>query len=59
MINDVPKILVYELARYRNALQAVIPRRAFTKAPTAELRFNQKDADTLPAYPVLDKILKA
>jgi NAD+ synthase (glutamine-hydrolysing) len=59
VIKDVPKILVYELARYRNALQAVIPRRAFTKAPTAELRFNQKDADTLPAYPILDKILKA
>ncbi len=59
VIKDVPKTLVYKLAEYRNAQGAVIPRNAFTKAPTAELRFNQKDADTLPEYDVLDRILKA
>ncbi|MCX5697001.1 MAG: NAD+ synthase [Candidatus Omnitrophica bacterium] len=59
VIKDVPKMLVYKLAEYRNAQGAVIPRNAFTKAPTAELRFDQKDADTLPVYDVLDQILKA
>jgi NAD+ synthase (glutamine-hydrolysing) len=58
VIKDVPKTLVYKLARYRNSLKTVIPERTFTKAPTAELKMNQKDADTLPEYDVLDPILK-
>jgi len=59
VIKDVPKTLVYKLAQYRNALSFVIPERVFTKEPTAELRPNQKDKDTLPAYETLDPILKA
>lgn len=59
VIKDVPKVLVYKLSRYRNSLGVVIPERVFTKAPTAELRPNQKDSDTLPIYETLDPILKA
>ncbi len=59
VIKDVPKTLVYKLSRYRNSLNAVIPERVLTKAPTAELRPNQKDTDTLPGYDTLDPILKA
>ena len=61
VIKDVPKTLVYELARYRNTLgdAPVIPERVLDKAPTAELRPNQKDEDSLPPYAVLDPILKA
>jgi NAD+ synthase (glutamine-hydrolysing) len=60
VIKDVPKILVYELATYRNsALGPVIPDRVLTKAPSAELRPNQKDSDSLPEYAVLDPILHA
>jgi len=59
IIKDVPKVLVYKLARYVNSLKAVIPERVFTKAPTAELKPNQKDSDTLPLYESLDPILKA
>ena len=59
VIKDVPKILVYKLAQYRNSLGPVIPERALTKEPTAELKPNQKDRDTLPAYETLDPILKA
>ncbi|MDD5692312.1 MAG: NAD+ synthase, partial [Candidatus Omnitrophica bacterium] len=59
VIKDVPKELVYGLSRYRNSLSPVIPERVFTKEPTAELRPNQKDSDTLPAYDILDPILKA
>jgi NAD+ synthase (glutamine-hydrolysing) len=87
VIKDVPKTLVYKLARYRNSLSfsatnrggpasairlggcadvcganlcgGVIPQRVLTKAPTAELRPNQKDTDTLPSYETLDPILKA
>lgn len=58
-IKDVPKTLVYKLARYRNSLNPVIPERVLTKAPTAELRPNQKDTDSLPPYDVLDPIIKA
>ncbi len=57
VIKDVPKILVYELAKRRNALNSVIPERVFTKPPSAELRPNQKDSDSLPDYAVLDPIL--
>jgi NAD+ synthase (glutamine-hydrolysing) len=59
VIKDVPKGLVYKLCHYRNSLNKVIPERIFTKAPTAELKENQKDSDTLGSYDVLDKILKA
>jgi NAD+ synthase (glutamine-hydrolysing) len=58
-IKDCGKLLVYRLARYRNALGAVIPERVLTRAPTAELRPNQKDSDSLPPYEVLDPILEA
>ncbi len=56
-IKDVYKTQVYRLAAWRNAQGHVIPERIITKAPTAELRENQKDQDTLPPYDVLDKIL--
>ena len=61
VIKDVPKTLVYELAEYRNSLgeRAVIPESVLTKPPSAELRPDQKDEDSLPAYGVLDPILKA
>ncbi len=61
VIKDVPKTLVYELSRWINSRgkRAVIPGRVLTKAPTAELKPNQTDQDTLPPYEMLDKILKA
>ncbi|GAB4545196.1 MAG: NAD+ synthase [Anaerolineae bacterium] len=60
VIKDVPKMLVYELASYRNqTLGPVIPERVLTKAPSAELRPDQKDSDTLPEYADLDPILHA
>ncbi|MGC1455404.1 MAG: NAD+ synthase [Nitrospirota bacterium] len=61
VIKDVPKTLVYEVSRCVNKLagKTVIPRRVMTKAPTAELRPNQKDSDSLPLYSELDPILKA
>jgi NAD+ synthase (glutamine-hydrolysing) len=60
VIKDVPKTLVYELAAYRNHTPGpVIPERVLTKAPSAELRPNQKDSDSLPEYADLDPILHA
>ncbi len=61
VIRDVPKTLAYELARYRNRAggQDIIPGPVLTKPPTAELRPDQKDTDSLPPYEVLDPILKA
>jgi NAD+ synthase (glutamine-hydrolysing) len=61
VIKDVPKMLVYELARYRNkeAGWSIIPDRVLEKAPSAELRPNQLDSDSLPEYPTLDAILHA
>ncbi len=60
-LKDVPKTAVYRLAQYRNsqAGKELIPSSVLTKAPSAELRPNQKDADTLPPYDILDPILKA
>ncbi|MFN8475150.1 MAG: NAD+ synthase [Anaerolineae bacterium] len=58
-IKDIYKTAVYALSRYRNALGSVIPERSLTKAPSAELRPNQTDQDTLPPYDVLDGILEA
>jgi NAD+ synthase (glutamine-hydrolysing) len=57
-IKDVPKTLVYRLARYRNELAAVIPERVLTRAPSAELRPDQTDQDSLPPYEILDPILR-
>lgn len=57
-IKDVPKTLVYRLAEYRNAINSVIPRRVFERPPTAELRPDQKDTDSLPPYETLDPILE-
>jgi NAD+ synthase (glutamine-hydrolysing) len=59
VIKDVPKTLVYEVSRYVNARagRAVIPQSVFDRAPSAELRPDQTDQDTLPPYPELDAIL--
>jgi len=57
VISDVPKTLVYDLADYRNRNGEVIPRQIIEKAPSAELRPEQKDQDSLPPYEVLDAIL--
>ena len=61
VIKDVPKTLVYELARYRNSIakSGLIPSTMIDKAPSAELRPEQKDADSLPEYDLLDPILVA
>ncbi|HNP37489.1 MAG TPA: NAD+ synthase [Woeseiaceae bacterium] len=58
-IKDCSKSLVYRLARYRNSLGACIPERVITRPPSAELRPDQKDSDSLPEYDVLDPILEA
>jgi NAD+ synthase (glutamine-hydrolysing) len=60
VIKDVPKTLVYELCRYRNEkIGQVIPANVLMKPPSAELRADQKDTDSLPEYEVLDAILAA
>jgi NAD+ synthase (glutamine-hydrolysing) len=61
VIKDVPKTLVYEICRWRNSIgaTAVIPDRVLWKEPTAELKHDQKDSDTLPPYSILDPVLKA
>lgn len=58
-IKDCSKMLVYRLAAYRNAAGRVIPQRVIDRPPSAELRHDQKDSDSLPAYDVLDAILEA
>ncbi len=58
VISDVPKTMVYELAHYINRDHTVIPQASITKPPSAELRPNQTDQDTLPPYDVLDAILE-
>jgi NAD+ synthase (glutamine-hydrolysing) len=58
VLKDVPKTLVFELARYRNAIAPVIPERVITRPPSAELAPGQRDDDTLPPYEVLDRILE-
>ncbi|MFT0212581.1 NAD+ synthase [Pseudomonas sp. F1_0610] len=57
-LKDVPKTLVFELAKYRNTLGKCIPERVISRPPSAELSPDQKDEDSLPAYPVLDEILR-
>jgi NAD+ synthase (glutamine-hydrolysing) len=61
VIKDVPKTMVYELAHLRNRAgqSSVLPKRVLERAPTAELKHDQKDEDSLPSYAVLDPILKA
>ena len=59
VIKDILKTLVYRLCRYRNGIADVIPERVLTRAPTAELRANQTDQDSLPPYEVLDPIISA
>ena len=59
VISDVPKTMVYRIARWLNREHEVIPPDSITKAPSAELRPNQTDQDTLPPYEVLDAILNA
>ena len=57
-LKDVPKLLVYRLAEYRNSLSRVIPQRVIERPPSAELSPDQKDEDSLPPYTVLDPILE-
>jgi NAD+ synthase (glutamine-hydrolysing) len=59
VIKDVPKLLVYDLCEFRNRKKEIIPRNIITKEPSAELRENQLDTDSLPPYDILDAILKA
>jgi NAD+ synthase (glutamine-hydrolysing) len=59
ILNDVPKTLVYKLARYINREREVIPVSSIEKPPSAELRPNQLDVDSIPAYDILDPIIEA
>jgi NAD+ synthase (glutamine-hydrolysing) len=59
VLKDINKILVYRLSNYRNTLSPVIPQRVITRAPSAELRPDQTDQDSLPPYEILDAIMEA
>jgi NAD+ synthetase len=59
LLKDVPKTLVYRLSNYRNSISPVIPERIITRPPSAELRHDQKDQDSLPDYEILDAIMEA
>ena len=59
VISDVPKLMVYELAKFINRQREIIPRATIEKPPSAELRPNQRDEDSLPPYDILDRILKS
>ena len=59
LLKDVPKTMVYKLCHYRNGLFSVISKRIIERAPSAELRADQKDQDSLPAYEILDGIMQA
>ncbi len=58
-LKDVSKLMVYRLARYRNGLSPAIPERVITREPSAELRADQADSDSLPPYEILDALLEA
>ncbi|MHB9017846.1 MAG: NAD(+) synthase, partial [Burkholderiales bacterium] len=58
LLRDVPKTLVYRLCRYRNAITPLIPQRVIDRPPSAELRPDQTDQDSLPEYAVLDAIIE-
>lgn len=59
VIKDVPKTLIYKLSLYRNTISPVIPESIITRPPSAELKPNQTDQDTLPPYEILDPIIEA
>ncbi len=59
VISDVPKTMVYELSEYINREEEIIPRAIIEKPPSAELRFNQKDTDSLPPYDILDPVIRS
>jgi NAD+ synthase (glutamine-hydrolysing) len=59
VLKDLNKMLVYRLANYRNSISSVIPQRVIERAPSAELRPDQTDQDSLPPYSVLDAIMEA
>ena len=59
VVSDIPKTMIYDLAGYINHRKEIIPKSTIEKPPTAELRPNQKDQDSLPPYDILDGILKA
>lgn len=59
VIKDIPKMMVYRLCEWRNAHAEIIPKRILTRAPSAELRPNQTDQDSLPPYEILDAIVQA
>ena len=58
MLKDLSKTLVYRLCGYRNSLGRVIPERIITRAPSAELRADQTDQDSLPPYEVVDAVVE-
>jgi NAD+ synthetase len=58
VISDVPKTMIYQLARWMNRDREIIPKSTIEKPPSAELKPNQKDQDTLPPYDILDEILQ-
>lgn len=57
-LKDIPKLLVYELANFINQSGNIIPQRIIDRPPSAELRADQKDEDSLPPYEILDPILE-
>jgi NAD+ synthase (glutamine-hydrolysing) len=59
VLKDVTKTMVYQLCNYRNQIGAVIPQRIIQRPPSAELRPNQTDQDSLPLYEILDAIIEA
>jgi NAD+ synthase (glutamine-hydrolysing) len=59
VLKDVSKTMVYRLCRYRNTLGPIIPERVISRAPSAELRPDQTDQDSLPPYEILDAIMEA
>lgn len=58
VLNDVSKTLIYQLAKWINQKKEIIPQSIITKEPSAELRANQKDSDTLPPYDIVDKVIE-
>ncbi len=57
-LKDIPKLMVFELAKWRNEKQQIIPQRVIDRPPSAELREDQKDEDSLPPYDILDPVLE-
>jgi NAD+ synthase (glutamine-hydrolysing) len=59
VLKDISKTMVYRLCEYRNSLSMVIPKRVIQRAPSAELRPDQTDQDSLPPYDIIDGIIEA